>query len=186
MTKRRVVPLHLVLAIMLFATTARADDDEVPGFDATWHWQLEPGMRMGSVRLDGSTVGNLGGVVTAGVRLHRVMLAVELSELSVTAAAGVSLTAASGGPTAPPAGSSGTLDRFAALARVYLARKVESFDVLGDAWIAAGVGHERFSWDVGARSTGPTSSSRSVGRSASTRRAGAPAISGGGAAPRWC
>jgi hypothetical protein len=136
------------LIILLAPAIARADAH--PDFDDHLHWQLEPTVRMAIVRLNGSGIDSIGGALAVGARWSRLMIALEASEMFVEAPAGLTATEPHGGDVASAPGSGGTLDRYAALARFYILHKVGNSDpLLVDAWVAAGLGRERFAWDTG-------------------------------------
>jgi hypothetical protein len=135
-------------AMALIAATRVARADDVPGFDDAIHWQLEPSVRVGSIRLDGTSVGNFGLALDAGVRIGRAMLVVQASEHFVSSDQGVAVTSAMGG-AASAAGSDGTMDRIGAQLRVYFARAVDQEMLVGDGWLGVGVGRETFSWSAG-------------------------------------
>ena len=137
--------LRMVAVLALAPSIARADE----AFDEMLHWQIEPAFRFGPVRLDGQTVGFIGGALDLGVRFRRFALVADLAEMSVEAETAPALTIAQG--VAMPglvAGSGGTMDRFGMTGRYYFTRMVDH-DVLGDAWVGLGVGREVFEWDVG-------------------------------------
>lgn len=133
--------LGLVL-VTLWSRSAAADDPSA--FDRVLHWQLEPALRFGPVRLDGQSVGFIGAAVDLGVRYDRLAIAIDLSEMDVTSTSSPLDTRGTVGST----GSSGTMDRIAAMLRYDALRTIDT-DMVADAWIAAGVGRELFEWDTG-------------------------------------
>ncbi len=144
---------HLaMLGLLCLSSTAVADDD-LPGFDHALHWQLEPGMRVGSMYLDGQSVGGVGGMLDAGVRYGRVMVLLDLSEVGVDASSLATTERVRLAGGAADGASDGTLDCVGVAARWYLARATESGDaaplVLGDAWLSAGVGRQTYTWTAG-------------------------------------
>lgn len=139
---------HVVLVLLAVSRVARADDD-LPAFDHTLHWQAEPGLRVGGLRLDGQTVGSVGASLMFGARLGRVMLVADLSEMNASSSAGDSPSSALGASATQP-GSGGTMDRVGGALRVYIAREVLASDMLiGDGWVTVGAGRETFTWDGG-------------------------------------
>jgi hypothetical protein len=131
-----------VLIALAWSGSAAADD--LPAFDRVLHWQLEPALRMGPVRLDGQSVGFIGAAVDLGVRYDHLAIAIDLAEMEVTSTSSPLDTRGA----VSSSGSDGTMDRIAAMLRYDALRTLDT-DMVADAWIAAGVGRELFEWDSG-------------------------------------
>lgn len=133
---------RFVLVAIVWSGVAAADD--LPVFDHALHWQLEPALRIGPVRLDGQTVGLFGAAVDLVVRYDHLAIAIDFAEMDVTSTSSPLDTRT----TAVSVGSGGSMGRIAAMLRYDALRKVDR-NVVADAWVAAGVGREVFDWDRG-------------------------------------
>jgi hypothetical protein len=132
-----------MIATALVAASSVAAADEL-------HWQVEPSMRIGSVRLDGDSVGQVGGSIDIGARVHRLAFVLELAEMNVSATSGQLVAAERGMVPIDTPGSGGTMDRVGGAVRWYFAHHPgNSHDPIADAWVQAGIGRELFTWDIG-------------------------------------
>ncbi|HUJ61974.1 MAG TPA: hypothetical protein VLX92_25890 [Kofleriaceae bacterium] len=145
---------RLVIAVLLVASAARADD-VAPDPDRGWQWEGEVATRVGSILLDGVDVEHHAeGCGTAAIAPRHDRLALRL-EADYCAARWPGTTAAQG---APAGAADGHVTQLHALARFYFARPRMRPDfvwLVGDFFVEAGAGDQMFSWDGGGRLSRP-------------------------------